>query len=262
MSGTDKTLLTGTEAGENTASPSLAIILVEPQMGENIGMASRAMLNCELTDLRLVRPRDGWPNQKARNAASGADVVIDAVRVFDTTAEAIADLSVVYAATARPRDMIKTVMTPRHGVVQLRAKAATGLSCGVIFGGERAGLHNDDVALADVVLQAPLNPGFRSLNLGHAVLMVCYEWFQDASDAPAEFLTEMDSRQATKAELGNFFTRLEAALEDSGFLHVEERRPIMVRNIRNIFQRAHLTEQELRTLHGIVSALVRQPHKR
>ena len=184
--------------------------------------------------------------------------MVDGVRVFDTTAEAVADLSVVYAATARPRDMVKTVMTPRHGVSELRARAASGLTCGVLFGGERAGLQNDDVALADVVLQAPLNPAFKSLNLGHAVLMVCYEWFQAASEVPPTFLTEMGSRQATKAELGNFFSRLEAALDESGFMHVAEKRPVMVRNIRNIFQRAHLTEQELRTLHGVVSALVRR----
>ncbi|MGY8960348.1 MAG: RNA methyltransferase, partial [Alphaproteobacteria bacterium] len=164
----------GNGADDDTTPLSFAVILVEPQMGENIGMASRAMLNCELTDLRLVRPRDGWPNPKARDAAAGADVVVNGVRVFSTTAEAVADLSVVYAATARPRDMVKTVMTPRHGVATLRAQAATGLTCGVLFGGERAGLHNDDVALADVVLQARLNPGFKSLNLGHAVLMVCY----------------------------------------------------------------------------------------
>jgi tRNA/rRNA methyltransferase len=253
MAGTDKSHLI--ENGGVADTPSLAVILVESQMGENIGMASRAMLNCGLTDLRLVRPRDGWPNPKARSSASGADVVVDGARVFDTTTAAIADLSVVYAATARPRDMIKTVMTPRHGVPQLRKKAESGQACGVLFGGERAGLDNNDVALADVVLQAPLNPGFRSLNLGHAVMMVCYEWFQAGSEAPVEFLSEGHTRQATKGELVNFFERLESALDDSGFLHVLEKRPVMVRNIRNIFQRAQLTEQELRTLHGIVSAL-------
>lgn len=254
MAGTDKSQLDEDESTPET--PSLAVILVEPQMGENIGMASRAMLNCGLTDLRLVRPRDVWPNPKASNAASGADVVVDGARVFETTADAIADLSVVYAATARPRDMIKTVMTPRHGVPNLRRKAEAGQACGVIFGGERAGLHNDDVALADVVLQAPLNPGFRSLNLGHAVLLVCYEWYQATNSAPGEFLTEVHTRQATKGELVNFFERLEGALDDSGFFHVLEKRPVMARNIRNIFQRSQLTEQELRTLHGIVSALI------
>ena len=253
MAGTDKSHLL--ENGGVSDTLSLAVILVEPQMGENIGMASRAMLNCGLTDLRLVRPRDGWSNSKANSSASGADVVVDGARVFDTTIEAIADLSVVYAATARPRDMIKTVMTPRHGVPQLRKEAGVGQACGVLFGGERAGLENADVALADVVLQAPLNPGFRSLNLGHAVMMVCYEWYQTGSEAPAEFLPEGRTRQATKGELVNFFERLESALDDSGFLHVLEKRPVMVRNIRNIFQRAQLTEQELRTLHGIVSAL-------
>ena len=139
---------------------------------------------------------------------------------------------------------------------RLRAEAEAGQTCGVIFGGERAGLDNDDVTLADAVLQAPLNPGFRSLNLGHAVMMICYEWYQAASTAPAETLTEGHTRQATKAELVNFFERLEGALDDSGFFHVLEKRPVMARNIRNIFQRSQLTDQELRTLHGIVSALI------
>lgn len=249
MAGTDKSQPISTTEGP-------AIILVEPQMGENIGMASRAMLNSELGDLRLVRPRDVWPNPKARHTASGADIVIDDARVFETTAEAVADLTRVYAATARPRDMIKTVVTPHQAAKEMRTAVAKGEKVGILFGGERAGLYNDDIALADTVLQAPLNPAFSSLNLGHAVLITTYEWYQAADDTPPTRLPEGSTQPATKKELFNFFERLEGALDECGFHHVEERKPIMARNIRNIFQRAHLMEQELRTLHGIVSCLM------
>ena len=247
MAGTDKT------QEQRTGGP--VVVLVAPQLGENIGFAARAMLNCGLTRLRLVRPRDGWPNEKARAAAAGADAVIDGVQVFDTTAAAVADLSRVFAATARPRDMIKPVMTPRHAAAELRAEMASGVACGLLFGPERSGLENDDVALADTVIQVPLNPAFSSLSLPQAVLLAAYEWFQAADDTPGETLTTGRTEPASKADLINLFERLEAALDDAGFLHVAEKRPGMVRNIRNIFQRARLTEQEVRTLHGIVSAL-------
>jgi len=250
MAGTDKT-----RAESTTEGP--AIILVEPQMGENIGMASRAMLNAGLADLRLVRPRDVWPNPKARGTASGADVVIDGAQVFESTTAAIADLTTVYAATARPRDMIKPVLTPRRGADEMRSAVRNGEKVGILFGGERAGLENDDIALADTVLQAPLNPAFSSLNLGHAVLIMTYEWYQAADETPPMQLPEGRTQEATKGELVNFFERLESALDECGFLHIKEKRPIIVRNIRNIFQRAHLMEQEVRTLHGIVSCLTR-----
>ncbi|NKB57445.1 MAG: RNA methyltransferase [Alphaproteobacteria bacterium] len=248
MAGTDKSRADSIAEGP-------AIILIEPQMGENIGMAARAMLNSGLGDLRLVRPRDVWPNPKARHTASGADAVIDDSRVFETTAAAVADLNRVYAATARPRDMIKAVLTPRRGAAEMRTAVAGGERVGILFGGERAGLDNDDIALADTVIQAPLNPAFSSLNLGHAVLIATYEWYQAGDETPPEYLPEGRTQPATKEELIGFFQRLEAALDACGFMHVAEKRPIMVRNIRNIFQRANLMEQEVRTLHGIVSCL-------
>ncbi|MCG8543575.1 MAG: RNA methyltransferase [Alphaproteobacteria bacterium] len=253
MAGTDKT------QERRTGGP--VVVLVAPQLGENIGFAARAMLNCGLTRLRLVRPRDGWPNEKARAAAAGADAVVDGVQVFDTTVAAIADLARVFAATARPRDMIKPVMTPRHAAAELRAEMANGVPCGLLFGPERSGLENDDVALADTVIQVPLNPAFSSLSLPQAVLLAAYEWFQAEDDTPGETLTMGRTEPATKADLVNLFERLEAALDDAGFLHVAEKRPGMVRNIRNIFQRARLTEQEVRTLHGIVSALANDSKK-
>ncbi len=239
-----------------------AIILVEPQLGENIGAAARAMLNCGHADLRLVRPRDGWPQRRAAEASSGADAVIGNARLFDTTAAAIADLNRVYATTARHRGMIKPVVTPRTAAAEMRAAAARGERAGVLFGPERTGLVNDDIPLADTILQVPLNPAFSSLNLAQAVLLVGYEWFQAGSDAPSRALVTNETRPATKDELLNFFAHLEQELDDCGFLRNVEKRPVMVRNIRNMFQRAELTEQELRTLHGIVKELVHERVRR
>lgn len=246
--------MAGTDKSKETVAGGPAVILVEPQLGENIGFAARAMLNCGLTDLRLVRPRDGWPNQKARAAASGADAVIDGARLFDRLEDAIAGLGRVYATTARPRDMIKPVMTPRRAAADLRAEIAAGIACGLLFGRERSGLDNDEVALADTIVQVPLNPAYSSLSLPQAVLLLAYEWYQAGSEVPPEELTLGRTAPAGKADLLYFFERLEAMLEDHGFFPVAEKRPGMVRNIRNLFQRNRLTEQELRTLHGILSA--------
>ncbi len=241
------------------------VILVDPQLGQNIGMVARAMLNCGLEELRLVRPRDGWPNSAAESAASGADQVLKKTRLFETTAEAVADLRRVYAATARPRGTIKPVVTPRQAAAELRAALAQetgagGMRAGVIFGPERSGLVNDDIALADAVLSVPLNPAFASLNLAQAVFVVGYEWLISGSEVESSALGRELSlgatRPATKAELIGLFERLEAALDARGFLYPVEKRPTMVRNLRNLFQRAELTEQEVRTLHGIVSLLM------
>lgn len=247
--------MAGTDTSKQAPGGGPAIVLVDPQLGQNIGMVARAMLNCGLEELRLVRPRDGWPNPAAESAASGADAVLDGVRLFETTAEAVADLQRVYAATARPRGMIKPVVTPRQAAAELRAALAGGERTGVMFGPERSGLVNDDIALADSVLSVPLNPAFASLNLAQAVFVVGYEWRLAATEIPARELSLGATRPATKAELIGLFERLEAALDVRGFLYPVEKRPVMVRNLRNLFQRAALTEQEVRTLHGIVSLL-------
>lgn len=234
-----------------------AVILVKPQLGENIGMAARAMLNGGLTDLRLVAPRDGWPNEAAVNAASGASAVIDGARVFATTSEAIADLRLVYAATARERGMTKPVVTPRQAAAEIRAAATRELRAGVVFGPEAKGLNNDDVALADAILQVPLNPGFSSLNLAQAVMLVSYEWFLLGVEVAGRDLPLPPAvRPADKEELRHLFEHLERELVASGFLHVAEKRPIMVRNLRNMLQRAALTDQEVRTLRGVIVSLV------
>ena len=255
--------MAGTDSTAAYAAPpdAPAIILVRPQLAENIGMVARAMLNCGLTDLRLVAPRDGWPNQRAVAPSSGADQVIAAARLYDTAAEAVADLQRIYAATARPRDMVLDEVTPRQAAQEVRALADGGGRSGYLFGGEAMGLNNDDVALGDAILAVPLNPAFCSLNLAQAVLTAAYEWFQAGRDDAPErrAVWPKETRPATKAELLGFFAQLEDALDASGFLHVQEKRPIMVRNLRNIFQRASLTEQEIRALRGVVTSLTLYP---
>ncbi len=247
--------MAGTDHRRRTSSGGPAIILVEPQLGENIGAAARAMYNCGLTELRLVRPRDGWPSDKAVAMSSGAGVVLDHAQLFDTVEAAIADLRRVYATTARDRFMVKRVVTPRQAAGEMRRFVAAGEGCGILFGPERAGLINDHVTLADTVLSVPLNPAFSSLNLAQAVLLVGYEWFAAGEAAPAELMQTGHSRPGTKEELLGFLAHLEEELDRSGFMRTKEKRPSMVRNLRNLFQRAQCTEQELRTLHGVVTAL-------
>jgi len=237
------------------APQSPAVILIDPQLGENIGMVARAMLNCGLTDLRLVRPRDGWPSEPAEAAAAGATEVIATARIYDTTLDAVTELRRVYATTGRPRGMVKTILTPRAAAEEMRGLSVSGTDCGVLFGPERSGLVNDDIALADAVIEVPLNPDFRSLNLAQAVLLVGYEWFQLGAGIGPRRIDTGEGLPATKAEMVNFYERLEAALDETGFLFPPEKRPRMVRNLRNLFDRAELTDAEVKTLHGIISAL-------
>lgn len=249
--------MAGTDRRQKSVEGGPAVVLVRPQLGENIGTAARAMANFGLDDLRLVAPRDGWPNGKARAAASGADNVIDSAQVFETTAEAIADLTLVLATTARARDMVKPVETPKSAVARLATQLGRGENAGVLFGPERAGLHNDDVALSDAILAVPVNPAFSSLNLAQAVLLVGYEWFgrEECRVNADREISFGDTRPASKAELIGFFEHLEGALDKSGFLFPFEKRPSMVRSLRNLFQREGLTEQDVRTLRGVVSSL-------
>ena len=235
-----------------SAGSAPVVVLIDPQLGENIGAAARAMLNCGLDRLRLVRPRDGWPSDSARASASGADRVIDGVTLFDDTAAAIADCARVFATTARPRGLVKPVMTPREAAAELRGLAAAGVPAAVLFGPERSGLTTEDVALADTVITAPLNPAFSSLNLAQAVLLVAWEWGQvPEPDAPG---AEQEP-PADKARLMGLFRHLEDELDAAEFFKSAEKRPSMVRAIRAVLHRAAPTEQEVRTLHGIVTAL-------
>ncbi len=234
----------------------ITVILVQPQLAENVGTTARAMLNCGLNELRLVRPREDWLSERALRASAGADAVLRKARAFDSTEEAVADLHRVYATTGRNRFMVKPVVTPRQAALELRSHVAEGLACGVLFGPERTGLENDDVALADTVITVPLNPDYCSLNLAQSVLLVAYEWFQAGSPVEPRAMTKGAAPVASKDQLLGFFHHLERELDDCGFFRVAEKRPSMVRNIRNMFERADLTLQEVRTLHGMVHELV------
>ena len=234
------------------------VVLIEPQLGENIGTTARAMFNFGLDDLRLVRPRKGWKNDQAFAAASGADVLLSEVQIFDHTQEAISDLHKVYATTGRPRDMTQDLILPADAGRAMRVSDISGELSGILFGPERSGLTNDDLTFADAVISIPANPNFKSFNLAMAVLLIAYEWFS-RTDADFDHTTVAGNMSATKEELHGFFDHLEGALDDCGFLRVQEKRPHMIRNIRNIFQRAHLTEQEVRTLRGVISGLVHHP---
>jgi tRNA/rRNA methyltransferase len=251
-----------------------AIILVKPQLGENIGFAARAMANFGLTDLRLVAPRDGWPNDKARAAAAGAAVLVDRATVYDNVADAIGELNFVLASTARPREMVKPVLGPARAAAELERRGAKAERTGVLFGPERSGLDNDTIALADAILTAPVNPEFASLSLPQAVLLFGYEWFKvmeskpslgraTASDGPAAEGTSFSrTRPARRTELLALFEHLEAELDRAGFLYPAEKRPSMVRAIRNMFHRMSATDQDVRTWRGIVASLAGRAPRR
>lgn len=239
-----------------------AVILVNPQLGENIGTCARAMLNFGLTEMRIVDPRDGWPNEAAVGPASGAVAVLENAKVFDTLEEAVADLTFVLATTARTRDMAKTVMTPAHAAQKCRDVAHAGEKAGILFGRERWGLNNEEVSRADAIVSYPVNPDFASLNLAQAVLLFGYEWYSRLTEQPAEALPDNMSPPATKQEMEYLFDHLERELIASGFLSPVEKRPGMILNIRALFTRAGLRWHEVQTLRGIIKSLVRLGERR
>ena len=240
----------------HSETPKPAIILVEPQLGENIGYAARAMLNFGLTDLRLVAPRDGWPNPAAGPAASGADDVLDGAQVFETLEESIADLNHVYASTVRNRDIYKRVVTVTEASHAMHQTAARGERTGILFGRERSGLSNDDIALANAILTVPVNPGFGSLNLAQAVILVAFEWSRTGVDLPAASTLE-DDPIATKADLVGLFEHIEGALAPRGYFRPPARKRAMVQALRNLLQGAGFTGQQVRTLRGVIKSLTR-----
>ena len=248
--------------GESDAAAAPDFILVEPQMGENIGAAARAMRNFGLSRMRLVAPRDGWPNAKAVAMASGAGGVLEDARLFDTTEAALSDLTCVYAATARPRELTKRVLTPQAAMAEARARAAAGERVGVMFGPERAGLSNADIVLARAVVSVPVNPDFPSLNLAQCVLLFAYEWGRATREAPAETLAAGRTQRATGEEVGHLLDHLEKELDAAGFFWPEDKRPSMLANLRNLFRRADLTGQDARTLRGVVRALAEGRRRR
>ena len=266
MAGTDKTK-------NQILRPAPVVVLVNPQLGENIGTAARAMANFGLHELRIVSPRDGWPNEKALSAASGAHWIIEGATVFDELVSAIEDVNYVYATTARPRGMTKEVITPEQAGGDMRARIARGENIAVLFGRERWGLDNDEISLADVIVTAPVNPAFASINIAQAVLLMGYEWFKNQAETLGQQTPELaalagpglqtpDTRLATKEELYGFFDHLERELDEAGFFKTEDKKPGMMRNIRNLYSRAGLTEQEVRSLRGMVASLTRAHVKR
>ena len=255
-------------AGSLDAGPIPSMILVRPQLADNIGMVARAMANFGLDELRLVAPRDGWPNEKARAAASGADFIVEAATAHPTLAQAIGDLNFVCATTARQRDLAKPVLTPEQAVAEILRRQAEGQRCGVLFGPERTGLESDEVAVADAVIMAPVNPKFASLNLAQAALLFGYEWIKATShgtlgrvttyEQPLETgLRTRGSAPATKEELLGFIGQLETELDRLGFFNPEHKRQVLMRNVHTMFARMDATEQEVRTLRGIVATLAK-----
>lgn len=242
------------------AAPEPAFILVRPQLGMNIGMAARAMGNFALSTLRLVAPRDGWPNPEAGPPAAGADWVLNAVTTHDTVADALGDCQLAFATTMRPRDSMKPVVTPRAAAAMIREGAARGLKAGILFGPERSGLTADDLAPIATIVTCPVNPGFGSLNLAQAVLLLAYEWFQ--ADAPVQPCSAPDHVPAPHKEVAGLIDHLNAALEEAGYFHVPDRTPATQRTLATMLARPGFSEQEIRTLRGIIRALSEYRNRR
>jgi len=235
-------------------TPAPVVVLVEPQMGENIGAAARAMANFGLSRLRLVKPVQGWPNERAKTMAAGADRVLDATELCDSLEQAIGDCSFVVATTARVHDQAKPVVSAETAVAEMAPRIAAGETVALVFGRERYGLENDEVGQADRILTLPVNPAFASLNLAQAVVIVAYEWFKRAGPG-LPFATAERSPPAPKEQIAAFFANLEGELEKAEFFRPEEKRGVMRTNLRNIFQRIAPTQQDIRTLHGVVNAI-------
>jgi tRNA/rRNA methyltransferase len=246
--GTDKT-----KRWADVAGP--IIVLVEPQLGENIGAAARVMANFGLARLRLVKPRDGWPNIHARRFASGADRVLDEAALYETPKAAIADCTLVLATTARAHDQAKPVIGPDAAATLLAPHVAAGENVAVLFGRERYGLENDEIALADRIITFPVNPAFASLNLAQAVAIVAYEWFKRVSGGELPFTMPRKSEPARKQQVEAFFRNLEHELDAIEYFRPLDKRATMLVNLRNILARMQPTQQDIQTLHGIVMAL-------
>ena len=248
MSGTDKT-----KPQADLTGP--VVILVEPQLGENIGMAARAMGNFGLSRLRIVKPRDGWPNSSAQRAAAGADHILNNVELFDTVEAAVAGCTLVLATTARAHDQAKPVIGPREAAQEIVREIAAQGEVALLFGRERAGLLNEEVGLSDRIVTFPVNPAFASLNLAQAVLLIGYEWFTLATADALPFAMPERSERASQHQMQAFFDNLVRELDKVEFLRPPEKRDTMLVNLRNIFSRMEPTKQDMHTLHGVVMAI-------
>lgn len=248
--------MAGTDREKPMMNEGPAIVLVEPQLGENIGMVARAMANFGLGELRLVSPRDGWPSEKARAAASRADHVIDGAVVFDTVRQAIADLNHVVATTARERDGFKPVLGPVEAGRKLRDLFRAGHRTGILFGRERFGLYNDEIALADEIVTFPVNPAFASLNIAQATLLMSYEWMKSGLETETDTAFRgPDMPPAPKAALHGLLDHLDAALSARGYFRPATKKPRMLDNLRAVLTRPGFSEAEIKVLRGVVASL-------
>jgi len=232
-------------------------VLVRPQMGENIGAAARAMANFGLGQMRLVAPRDGWPNPKAVAMASGAGRVLDAAQVFETTAQAIADCSAVYATTARARDLTKRVVTPELAMSQTAQKIGAGQRVAILFGPERAGLENDDIARANAIISVPVDPDFASLNLGQCVLLTAYEWRRQTVEVIQERVDYARTEPASAIEMEKLAQHYEKRLETAGYFFPDQKASGMKQTLRNMWSRMPLSRADVQILHGVLRQMVR-----
>lgn len=227
-------------------------VLVRPQMGENIGAAARAMLNFGLEHMRIVSPRDGWPNPKAVAMASGAGRLLDHAGIFPDVAAAIADCDYVFATTARPRELVKPVMTPEHAMTLARAMSAEGKRVGILLGPERAGLENEDIARATAIVTVPVNPDFPSLNLAQCALLLGYEWQRQTETVPPEVMGLARTEFASGVEVQRLGDHFEERLTAAGFFFPQTKAPMMRQNLRNMWARLGLTQAEVQTFHGML----------
>jgi tRNA/rRNA methyltransferase len=237
-----------------------AIILSHPQIGENIGAAARAMKNFGLTELRLVAPACRWPNERALALASGAGDILEAAKVYPDIGAALSDIRLVLATTARDRDVLREILTPEAAANRLQAATRQGVTSAILFGGERAGLSNDELSLAEAVITIP-TAQFSSLNLGQAVLLLGYEWLKAADATPASRTRKTSAVPATRQEVIDLFDHLERELDAGGFFFPAAKKETMVRNIRAMILRAGLTDQETRTIRGMIVALVKNKYR-
>jgi tRNA/rRNA methyltransferase len=240
--------------------PAPAVILSHPQIGENIGAAARAMKNFGLTELRLVAPQCRWPNERAQALAAGAGDILAAAKVFPDLGTALADIRLVLATTARGRDVVREILTPEAGAKRLREAERGGVASAILFGGERAGLSNDELSLAEAVITIP-TAEFSSLNLGQAVLLIGYEWLKAEDLTPASRTRATLAVPATRQELGELFEHLERELDVGGFFFPAEKKETMARNIRAMILRSGLSDQEVRTIRGMIVALVKNKYR-
>lgn len=270
MAGTNRAAGRDEDGPAEIAAP--AFVLVEPQMGENIGAACRAMWNFGLTDLRLVAPRDGWPNEAAVAMASGASRVLEAARVYETTAQATAEIAHLYATTARSRELTKRILTPEAAAREMAERQAAGEPCGVLFGRERTGLENDDVIRANAIVAVPANPSFASLNLAQCALLMGYELRKAIiarlgetgaiEPRPGEVYETGRSEMATRQAVDGLYEHLERELDAANYFWPEHKREAMTASLRNFLSRAPMTDQDARMLRGVVRTLAELRRRR